>query len=103
MADRVAGHRAISSLEALSRPDEDLVVVGLRQTTQRFFAHEGEPFYILELEDLEGVLPVMMSPSFYRAHRRLVSSSMPFAVEGKMRFSPTTGEPVLQARRIYPV
>jgi len=102
VADQVGGLGAASSLEALIRPDEDLVIVGIRQTTQRFFAHEGEPFYILELEDMEGVLPVMMSPSFYLRHRKLMSSTVPFAVEGKMILSPTTGEPVLQARKIYP-
>jgi len=64
---------------------------------------EGEPFYILELEDMAGVLPVMMSPTFYQQHRRVMSSITPFAVEGRMGFSPTTGEPVLQARRIYPL
>jgi DNA polymerase III alpha subunit len=99
--DQIADLKPASSLEALTCYDEELVVAGIKQTTQRFFAHEGEPFYILELEDMDGILPVMMSPSFYRHHRSIMSSTVPFAVEGKMDSSPTTGEPVLRVQRIY--
>jgi DNA polymerase III alpha subunit len=90
----------VSSLEALIHPDEELIVAGIKLTTQRFYAHEGEPFYILELEDMEGVLPVMMSPSFYRQNRNLISSTVPFAVQGIIAELPTTGEPVLRANKI---
>lgn len=103
VADQVAALGTVSSLDALTRPDQALVLAGIRQTAQRFFAHEGEPFYILELEDLEGVIPVKMSPTFYRQHRKIMSSTEPFAVEGKMILSPTTGEPVLGARKIVPL
>ena len=103
VADQVNQIGAVTSLEAMTRPDDNLVLAGIRQTTQRFFAHDGEPFYILELEDMEGVLQVMMSPSFYRQHRVVMSSSEPFAVEGKMAVLSTTGELVLQAERVFPI
>jgi DNA polymerase III alpha subunit len=103
VSDQINQIGAVSSQEALAHPNEKIVLAGIRQTTQRFFDHAGDPFYILELEDLEGVLPVMMSPSFYRQHRAVMSSSQPFAVEGNMILSATTGEPVLQARRMFPI
>ena len=99
-AASVTASGVISTLEALMQLDSEVRVAGVRQTTQRFFAHEGEPFYILELEDLEGVLPVLLTPGFYRQHRGLMSSNTPFIVEGKMTQSPTTEEPVLQAHRL---
>jgi len=102
-ADQVAHLDVMTTLEALSHSDEEIRVVGIRQTTQRFFAHQGEPFYILELEDLDGVLPVMMTPDFYRRYRQIMSSTAPFVVEGKMALSHTTGEPVLAAQRMYPL
>jgi DNA polymerase-3 subunit alpha len=103
VSDQIKHIGAISSLDALAVPDEKVLLAGIRQTTQRFFDHDGDPFYILELEDLEGVLPVIMSPSFYRQHRALMSSTQPFVVEGKMMMSATTGEPVLQAQRVFPI
>ena len=102
-AAEVAASGAISTLEALTQPESEVRVAGVRQTAQRFFAHEGDPFYILELEDLEGVLPVLMTPGFYQQHRRLMASNTPFIVEGKITQSPTTSEPVLQARRLLPL
>jgi DNA-directed DNA polymerase III PolC len=103
VSDQIKIIGAVSSLEALAHPDEIILLAGIRQTTQRFFSHDGDPFYILELEDLEGVLPVMMSPSFYRQNRTVMSSTQPFGVEGKMIVSVTTGEPVLQAQRMFPI
>jgi DNA polymerase III alpha subunit len=103
VAAEVAASGAISTLEALTQSESEVRVAGVRQTAQRFFAHEGDPFYILELEDLEGVLPVLMTPGFYQQHRRLMASNTPFIVEGKITQSPTTSEPVLQARRLLPL
>jgi error-prone DNA polymerase len=100
VADSVKKSTNTTTLEALTKPDQTIRVAGVRQTTQRFYAHEGEPFYILELEDLEGVLPVLMTPEFYRRERHQMSSMQPFLVEGKMVISPTSGEMVLQARKI---
>jgi len=94
---------AVSTSQALNKTGETLSVVGLRQTTQRFFAHDGDPYHILELEDLEGVLPVRMAPPFYHAHREILSSRKPFIVEGEMAEAQGTGEPVLMASRIVPL
>ncbi len=100
VADQGRELGATTTLEALSRLGEEIKVLGIRQTTQRFYAHQGEPFYILELEDLEGVLPVMMTPAFYRRQREALSGQKPFVVVGKMEESAVYGEPVLQAVKI---
>jgi DNA polymerase III alpha subunit len=102
-AGRIAELGAVTTLEALTQLDENLRVVGVKQTVQRFFSYKGEPFHILELEDMEGVLPVMMDTVFYQQHRRWLSSSTPFMVEGMLVSSPTTGEPVLRAKSILPL
>jgi DNA-directed DNA polymerase III PolC len=89
-----------TTIEALSKPEDKVCVAGLRLTTQRFYAHQGEPYYILELEDMEGVLPVHLSPAFYRQNRHKMSVAKPFIIEGKMIRSENTGDPVLLAERI---
>ncbi len=102
-ADVIATLDTVNTAEALNQPDENIRVVGLRQTTQRFFAHEGPPFYILELEDLEGILLVRMTPDFYRRHRAIFSGTKPFIVEGEMGQSQINGEPELLAKSVFPL
>ena len=99
-ADQLTGKDLKTTTEALSCLDEKVSVAGLRLTTQRFFDHQADPYYILELEDTEGVLPVYLSTAFYRHHRAQMTTSKPFIVEGKMIRSPHTSEPVLMAERI---
>jgi DNA polymerase III subunit alpha len=102
-ADHIANLEAISVAAALSKLDETVTVVGIRQTVQRFFAHAGHPFHILELEDQTGVLPVYLTPDFYHQHRPMLQRSNPMVITGKLRPLETTGELVLAAERLFPL
>ena len=99
----IAGIDSVSTADALTQEGETISIVGLRQTAQRFYAHQGEPYYILELEDMDGVLPVRMSPDFYRKHRQIMSSTKPFIVTGEMSRSALTAEPELIAKKVFPL
>jgi len=99
--EQVAKADVITTLEALSRKEEDVRVAGVRQTVQRFHTQEGQAFYILELEDLEGVLKVLLSPEQRNYYRGLLSGVKPFVVEGAMDLSHISGEPVLRAVKCW--
>ncbi len=101
--DHIAQLDSVSVAEALTKTDESVTVVGIRQTVQRFFAHAGDPFHILELEDLTGVIPVYLTPAFYQQHRPMLRRSKPMVITGNLRPLATTGELVLQAERLFPL
>ena len=100
VSKQVAQAEGISTLEALSRKDEDVRVAGVRQTVQRFTFDENS-FFILELEDLEGVIKVLLTPEQRSYYRRLLSGLSPFVVEGTMDLSHISGEPVLRAKKFW--
>jgi len=100
-AEQVAQADAITTLEAISRKDETVRVVGVRQTSQRFHTQEGQAFYILELEDLTGVVKVLLTPDQRRYYQGLFSSSKPVVVEGVMDLAHVSGEPVLRAEKCW--
>ncbi len=99
--EQIAQADVISTLDAISRREDDVRVAGIRQTVQRFHTQDGQAFFILELEDLEGVLKVLLTPEQRNYYRRLLSGVKPFVVEGKMDLSHISGEPVLRAKKCW--
>jgi DNA polymerase III alpha subunit len=102
VTERLEKTEIISTLEALHRPDEEIQVAGIRQTIQRFHTREGS-FYILELDDAQGVLPIKMTPAFYHYHQKWLSSREPFVVQGVMGEVAFTREQVLVPNKLYPL
>lgn len=100
VAGAVAKAGAITTLEALDQHEQTVRVAGVRQTLQRF-NQEGQAFYILELEDLEGVLNVFMTRDQRQYYRRLFSGHEPILVEGVMDLAHTSGEPVLRLNKCW--
>jgi len=92
---------AITTLEAIRRKDESVRVAGVRQTLQRFHNQVGEAFYILELEDLGGVLKVLLTPDQRRYFRGVLSGTRPLVVEGVMDLLHVSGEPVLRVEKCW--
>ena len=101
ISEQVAQANVITTLEAISRKDEGARVAGVLQTLQRFHTQEGQAFYILELEDLNGVLKVLLTPEQRSYYRGLLSSKKPFVVEGAMDLAHVSGEPVLRAKKCW--
>jgi error-prone DNA polymerase len=85
--------------EALARPGEIVQVLGIRQTLQRFFL-AGEMRYVLELEDLTGVLPVVFSPKLYRRYQRELNTRAPLLVLGEIQHDSIWVEGVLVAQQV---
>ncbi len=96
--------------DALAHPGETVRVLGIRQTLQRFF-HAGEGAtggtpqmrYVLELEDLSGMLPVIVSPDLYRRMQKELNARAPLCVTGEIQIDPLWSEGVLVAKQIQAV
>ncbi len=97
IAGDVAESSAITTLEALEHKKGSIRVAGVRQTLQRF-TQEGQSFFILELEDMEGVLNVFLTTDQRQYYRRLLSDNEPMLVEGVMDLAHISGEPILRLK-----
>jgi DNA-directed DNA polymerase III PolC len=91
----------VSSSQALEKIGEQVRMIGIRQTLQRVQGSGGEPFYALEMEDLEGIITVLVHRDLYNRHRSVLFGREPLVIEGKIEFEPKLGEAVLLAQRIW--
>lgn len=85
--------------DAALRVGETLQVLGMRQTLQRFF-HAGETRYIMELEDLSGVIPVVFTREQQGRFRSAIDSRKPLLISGRVEMDMVRQEAVLVARRV---
>ena len=100
VADRIAGAGAISTLEAAERVGSRVRVAGMRLSGRRSRTGQGEMMAFLTLEDLEGMLDVVVFPEAYRRSRSALSGPGPYLVEGTMVVDPARAEPLLHAERV---
>jgi DNA polymerase III alpha subunit len=101
-ARQLAEAGVISTVAALSHRGETLRVGGMRQILRRSQTARGDWMAFLSLEDLEGILDVIIFPEVYaRARSVLSTSAFPLIVEGKVELDPSSGEPVLTAEKIW--
>src|SRR5690606_27380137 len=69
-AGKIAAARAINTLEAASRIGQKVRIAGMRQTWRRTRTMRGEYIYFMALEDLEGMLNIVIPGDVYQKHRR---------------------------------
>ena len=99
-ADQIAAARALNTLDAASRVGKRVLVAGMRQTWRRSRTAGGDPIYFMSLEDLEGMLEVVILSDVYRRGRAALSEVGPYLVEGLVDIDRTSGEPFIRAERI---
>jgi DNA-directed DNA polymerase III PolC len=92
---------ALTTVEAAPRLGERLRVAGVRLTWQRRRSQSGDYLYLMDLEDLEGMLLVMISADVHRRHRKVFSKVHPFIVEGMMSLEGRFNEPTMRAEKIW--
>jgi DNA-directed DNA polymerase III PolC len=102
-AAQIAASGALTIVEAAGRPGQRLRVAGMRQFWRRSGAAGGEHIYFLSLEDLEGMLEVVISADVYRRSRPELSGSGPYVIEGLLELERNRGEPFLRAERIWAI
>jgi DNA polymerase-3 subunit alpha len=100
VAEKIAAAGAISTVEAAERIGQRVTVAGLRQTSHRSRTAKGELMMFLTLEDLAGMLDVILFPDVYRQARRVLHSNKPILVTGMMEIDSSRSEPLLRAEKI---
>jgi DNA polymerase-3 subunit alpha len=101
LAGRIAASGAVSTLDAAGRAGQRLRVAGMRQTWRRSRTGDGDALYILALEDLEGMLDVVISAGVYRRHRSDLSGTGPYVIEGVVEIDAESAEPFIRAEKIF--
>jgi len=99
-ADKLSAAGAITTVEAAGRLGQRVTVAGLRQSGHRSRTARGEPMMFLTLEDLAGMLDVVLFPDVYRQARGFIHSSEPLLVSGVMEMDAARGEPLLRAEKV---
>jgi len=99
--DRIESINAITTVDAANRVGEKVRVVGIRQSWHRSRTARNETMAFISLEDLQGVLDVVVFPNLYRQCRNILSEMIPILVEGTIIIESNQVEPILQAERIW--
>jgi DNA polymerase III alpha subunit len=92
---------AVTTQEAAALIGQRVRVVGIRQTWRRSFTTRGEPVYFLSLEDLEGMLDVVIFADVYRRHSQDFSGHAPLGIEGIVEIDQSSAEPFIRAERVW--
>jgi len=104
MADKIAEAGALTTVGAVASVGQRVRVAGMRQTWRRFAStRRGDYLYFMSLEDLEGMLDVVIFGDVYRRYRSALSTPGPFVIEGMVELDPARGEPVIRAERVWRV
>lgn len=98
---QITASEALTTVEAAGRIGERVRVAGMRFSWRRSRDQDGDFIYRMALEDLEGILEVVISESVHSRHRGIFSGKAPLLIEGEVRFEPLTEEPVVYAERVW--
>lgn len=100
-AERIAATGAITTLEAAARIGQRVRVAGMRMTWRRTPTSRGEAIYFMALEDLEGMLDVVIFADVYRQARISFAKPGPYLIEGTLEVNGEESEPTLRAEHIW--
>jgi DNA polymerase III alpha subunit len=99
-ADKIRAAGAISTVEAAGRIGQQVTVAGIRQSGHRSLTAKGEPMMFLTLEDLSGMLDVVLFPDAYRRARDIIHTSAPLLVTGVVEMDTSRGELLMKVERV---
>jgi len=100
-AAQIADAGALNTVEAAGRLGQRVRVAGMRQTWRRSRTASGDYIYFMALEDLEGMLEVVIAGPAYRRERAVFSGRAPFVLEGVVELDMERGEPFIRAERAW--
>jgi len=100
LAEQITRAAAITSTEALERLGKRITVAGVRQSSHRTSTVKGETMLFMTLEDLTGMLDVILFPDIYRKARSVLGSGTPLLVTGILEVDAARGEPFLRAEKV---
>ncbi len=100
-SEEIAAAGAITTLEAASHTGQNVRVAGTRLSWRRATTARGEYIYFMSLEDLEGMLDVIITSDVYRRCRQALNEKGPYIIEGLVERDVSSAEPALRARHIW--
>jgi DNA polymerase III subunit alpha len=98
--DKIRDLNVVTTEEAVNNLGKYLSVVGIQIMGRYRSVLRGKPIYHMVLEDLDGVIDVIIPDGVYRKYRSEIKKSIPMLVEGMVDVDKKTGEPYLRAKRI---
>jgi DNA polymerase III alpha subunit len=102
-AKEVEAAGALTTVDAAGKLGQRVRVAGVRQAWRRTAFGPGEVVYLMSLEDLEGLLEVVIESNVYRRDRAALAGHEPLVVEGQVELDADVGEPTVRAERIWKV
>ncbi len=103
VAERIGRAGALTTVGAAGRVGQRVRVAGMRQTWRRTRTAKGGYLYFMALEDLDGMLDVVISGEVYQRHRTAFSGPGPYVLEGTVELDTRRGEPFIRAERAWPL
>jgi DNA polymerase-3 subunit alpha len=100
VADQVKAAGAITTVEAAGRTGQRVTVAGVRQSGHHSRTSRGEAMMFLSLEDLAGMLDVIIFPDVYGRCKTALSGARPILVTGVVELDPNRSEPLLRAEKV---
>lgn len=100
VAAKIAAAGAITTLEASERVGQRVTVAGVRQSSHRSRTEKGELMMFLTLEDLDGLIDLIIFPDVYYRVKNWINTSKPLLVTGMVEMDPSRGEALLRVERI---
>ncbi len=97
---RIDAEHPLNTIEAAGHTGKRVKVAGMRQSWRRSRTSRGDFIYFLSLEDLDGILDVIIPQQVYQRYRSAFSNPGPYLIEGMMDHNPSTLESVLRAERV---
>ena len=102
-AAKITAAGAVSTVDVAERIGQRVTVAGIRLSAHRSRTVKGEMMLFLTLEDLEGVLDVIIFPDVYRRVQGALSSSATLLVTGMVEMDEDRGELLLKAEKVEPI
>jgi len=99
VSEQIRRQGVINTAEAAAHLGKRVRLAGMRQTWRRLSDPAGA--YSMSLEDLEGVMEVILLPEVYRRYRPDITSRNPLLVEGVVEILAESAEPILRAEKIW--
>jgi DNA polymerase III alpha subunit len=103
VANQISAMNAMTTLDAAGRIGQKISVAGVRQAGRRSKTAHGDWMMFLTLEDLDGMMDVVVWPKAYQQSRHALASNGPILVSGSMVLDSKRGEPVLDADKIVTI
>jgi DNA polymerase-3 subunit alpha len=99
--DKIAAAGALTTVDAAAQLEQSVRVAGVRQTWRRSITTRGDYIYFMSLEDLDGMLDVVINSEVYRRSKAALTTPGPYVVEGRVDLDSQRGEPFIRAERIW--